>query len=54
MAGLISPSMLVYIVENKTHGNKAYSGLNEGRGKVLRMGAYSPEVLSRLKWMNEV
>jgi len=54
MAGLISPSMLVYIIENKTHGNKAYSGLNEGRGKVLRMGAYSPEVLSRLKWMNEV
>jgi hypothetical protein len=54
MAGLISPSMLVYIVENKTHGNKAYSGLNEGRGKVLRMGAYSPEVLTRLKWMNEV
>lgn len=54
MAGLISPSMLVYIVENKTHGNKAYSGLNEGRGKVLRMGAYSPEVLARLKWMNEV
>jgi len=54
MAGLISPSMQVYIVENKTHGNKAYSGLNEGRGKVLRMGAYSPEVLTRLKWMNEV
>jgi hypothetical protein len=54
MAGLLSPSMLVYIVENKTHGNKAYSSLNEGRGKVLRMGAYSPEVISRLNWMNEV
>ena len=54
MAGVISPSMLVYIVENKTHGNKAYSGLNEGRGKVLRMGAYSEEVLTRLRWMNEV
>lgn len=54
MAGVISPSMLVYIVENKTHGNKAYSGLNEGRGKVLRMGAYSPDVLAKLKWMNEV
>jgi len=54
MAGLISPSMLVYIVENKTHGNFAYSGLNEGRGKVLRMGAYSPEVISRMKWMNDV
>jgi hypothetical protein len=54
MAGLISPSMQVYIVENKTHGNIAYSGLNEGRGKVLRMGAYSPEVISRMQWMNDV
>jgi hypothetical protein len=54
MAGVISPSMLVYEVENKTHGNKAYSGLNEGRGKVLRMGAYSPDVLAKLTWMNEV
>jgi hypothetical protein len=54
MAGLISPSMMVYIVENKTRGNKAYSGLNEGRGKVLRMGAYSEEVLTRLRWMNDV
>jgi hypothetical protein len=54
MAGLISPSMLVYIVENKTHGNLGYSGLNEGRGKVLRMGAYSSEVIDKLKWMNDV
>jgi len=54
MAGLISASMLVYVVENKTHGNKAYSGLNEGRGKVLRMGAYSEEVLTRLRWMNDI
>ncbi|MCL4562805.1 MAG: DUF1116 domain-containing protein [Chloroflexi bacterium] len=54
MAGVISPSMMVYIVENKTHGNRAYSGLNEGRGKVLRMGAYSPEVIAKMQWMNEV
>ena len=54
MAGVISPSMLVYIVENKTHGNKGYSGLNEGRGKVLRMGAYSPDVIAKLQWMNDV
>ncbi len=53
MAGVISPSMLVYIVENKTHGNKGYSGLNEGRGKVLRMGAYSPDVIAKLQWMND-
>lgn len=54
MAGLISPSMLVYIVEDKISGNKAYSGLNEGRGKVLRMGAYSDDVITKLKWMNDV
>ncbi len=54
MAGVISPSMLAYVVENKTHGNKAYSNLNEGRGKVLRMGAYSPDVLERMHWINEV
>lgn len=54
MAGVISASMLCYVVENKTHGNKAYSNLNEGRGKVLRMGAYSEDVLAKLRWMNDV
>jgi hypothetical protein len=54
MAGVVSPSMMVYVVENKTYGNKGFSGLNEGRGKVLRMGAYSPEVIAKLQWMNEV
>ena len=54
MAGVMSPSMMVYIVENTTNGYKAFSGLNEGRGKVLRMGAYSDEVIARMKWLNEV
>jgi hypothetical protein len=54
MAGLISPSMMVYVVENQTAGNKAYSGVNEGRGKVLRMGAYSEDVLARMRWLNDV
>ncbi len=52
MAGAISASMEVYIIENPTHGNKAYSNLNEGYGKVLRYGAYSDEVLEKLRWMN--
>ena len=52
MAGVISPSMAVYVVENTTHGNFAYSNMNEGYGKVLRYGAYSPEVLDRLRWIN--
>ena len=36
------------------HGNNAYSNLNEGYGKVLRYGAYAPEVLEKLHWMNDV
>jgi len=54
MAGLISPSMSVYILENQTHGNRSFSNLNEGYGKVLRYGAYSEEVLSRMRWMEDV
>lgn len=54
MAGIICPSMSVYILENKTHGNFSYSNLNEGYGKVLRYGAYSSDVLDRLHWMEEV
>ena len=54
MAGVTSPSMQVYVVENVTHGNYAYSNLNEGYGKVLRYGAFSTEVLAKLRWMNDV
>ena len=49
MAGVTSASMAVYVVENVTHGNVAFSNLNEGYGKVLRYGAYAPEVLARLR-----
>lgn len=51
MAGIISPSMPVAVVENEVHGNVAYSNLNESRGKVLRFGAYSEEVIEGLQWM---
>ena len=54
MAGATSASMMVYVVENTTHGNVAYSNLNEGYGKVLRYGAYSEEVIAKLRWMNDV
>jgi len=51
MAGVISPSMPVFIIENKAFGNKAYSNMNEGLGKVLRYGGMGQEVIARLKWM---
>jgi hypothetical protein len=53
MAGVLSPSMKVYVVEDATHGHRTFSNLNEGYGKVLRYGAFSGEVLTRLRWMND-
>ena len=54
MAGVTSASMSVYIIENQTHGNKAFSNLNEGYGKVLRYGAFDDGVQYRLRWMEDV
>ncbi len=54
MAGIISPSMPVFILKNKVYGNFSYATMNEGLGKVLRYGAYSSEVIKRLKWMENV
>ena len=51
MAGLVSPSMPVWIVENVVHGNRSYSTINEGLGKVLRYGANSKDVIDRLDWI---
>jgi hypothetical protein len=53
MAGVISPSMKVYVVEDAVHGHRTFSNLNEGYGKVLRYGAFSEEVLTKLRWMND-
>ena len=51
MAGIVTWSMPVWIVQNKTVGNYAYSTINEGLGKVLRFGAYGDEVIERLNWI---
>lgn len=53
MAGVVTASMPVWIIQNKAFGNYAYCTLNEGLGKVLRYGAFSEEVITRLKWMEE-
>lgn len=54
MAGVISPSMPVWIVEDVAHQTRSYSNLNEGIGRTLRYGANSPEVVQRLHWMQEI
>jgi len=54
MAGIISPSMPLFVVENRSAGNRAYCNFNEGLGKVLRFGANGPEVIERLRLMASV
>ena len=54
MAGVVSPSMWVMELRDDAHGNTSWCTLNEGLGKVLRYGAYGPEVIERLRWMGDV
>lgn len=54
MAGIISPSMPVFVFENQTYGNKSYVTINEGLGKTLRFGANDETVIKRLKWIDKV
>lgn len=55
MAGIISPSMPVWVVEdaNSEARHRTFSNFNEGLGKVLRFGANSTEVLDRLRWIEQ-
>ncbi len=54
MAGVVSPSMWVFEIADPASGRSAYCSLNEGLGKVLRYGAFGPEVVERLRWMSTV
>jgi len=54
MAGVVSPSMWLYVLRDEVHDATSWCSLNEGLGKVLRYGAYGPEVIDRLHWMTRV
>jgi hypothetical protein len=54
MAGVVTPSMWMFVLEDPATGRRTHCSLNEGLGKVLRYGAYSAEVLTRLRWMGDV
>src|SRR3954468_15304734 len=54
MAGVVNPSMPVWVARDEATGKVAWAPLNEGSGAVLRYGADGPEVLERLKWMADV
>jgi hypothetical protein len=54
MAGVTSPSMWLWCLQDPASGGQAWCNLNEGLGKVLRMGAFNDEVQTRLAWMRDV
>lgn len=54
MAGIVSSSMWMMELRDEVHDHTAWCSLNEGLGKVARYGAYSPDVIQRLRWMSEV
>lgn len=55
MSGVISPSMPVMVVENRTTGNRSYSNFNsEKNRKALSFGAYDHDVQDILAWQRDV
>ncbi len=54
MAGVVTPSMWMFVLQDRASGRRTFCSLNEGLGKVLRYGAYGPEVIERLRWMGDV
>lgn len=53
MAGIVTPSMPMFIIENKQTGKKGYCTMNEGWGRSLRFGAFDENVITRLHWMEK-
>jgi hypothetical protein len=53
MAGIVTRSMPVFVVENRAFGNRACATINEGLGRVLRFGANDESVLARLAWLRD-
>ncbi len=53
MTGITSASMPVFVVENRTFGNRAFCTINEGTGRVLRFGANDAQVIERLRWVRD-
>ncbi|WP_207782615.1 DUF1116 domain-containing protein [Phytoactinopolyspora limicola] len=54
MAGVVSASMWMFELRDEANNTTSWCSLNEGLGKVLRYGAYSPDVIERLRWMRDV
>lgn len=54
MAGIISPSMPVYVFKNIVYNNFSVVTVNEGLGKTLRFGANDESVIAKLNWIEKI
>jgi hypothetical protein len=54
MAGVISASMPLWVIQNADRGNRAHCTFSEGLGGPFRFGGYGPAVIERLRWMGAV
>lgn len=54
MAGIISPTMPLIVVQDRANGTTAWSFMGTGPGPQLRFGAHGPEALARLQWNRDV
>lgn len=55
MCGIISPSMPLIVVTERSRGNRAYAPMMESGGaRTLRFGAFGDDVVAGLKWMERV
>lgn len=54
MAGVVSASMPVWMIEDAAGRATSFCTLNEGLGRVLRYGANGPDVIDRLHWIQQV
>ncbi|MCX5971886.1 MAG: DUF1116 domain-containing protein [Coprothermobacterota bacterium] len=51
MAGIVSPAMPVFVVENRPFSNRVFITINEGLGQTLRFGANGTLVIEKLRWI---
>ena len=54
MTGIISWSMPLWVVEDRTTGRRSYSNISEGNGVGLRFGECHQKTLDRLVWLRDV
>jgi Protein of unknown function (DUF1116) len=53
MASAVGPSAPVLAVENRSGGNRAFSGLNQGPGRTAWYGVDAPEAVGRLRFLRD-